>query len=401
MLCCDVNDSGPVLRVIHTSDKTVLSLGSVSCPETRGTNLDRFCSTVCATTRIHVFISTGSGTGRAQSVWTGLLRPLLAHFGLEELRHYRVHFTTSETSVAEWTTKWILPLAQSIRSPLVILLSGDGGVVDMINALTSPPTPFTPPEIALVPVGTGNALATSTGIEKLGSSLRTLLYGTPRPLPIFRTTFSPNARLLSDHGRTHTPFPTTPPTLHGAVVFSWALHAAIVADSDTPVLRAHGPARFQHAAQQALLPTPHPYRGTVSFRPPDTTHWHVIPRDAHGYILAALVRALEPGFTINPAASRAGMPPQPPLRLVHFGPLDAGATAELLRLAYAEGAHVRDERVGYEDVGAVRVVMTAGEEERWRRVCVDGRIVVLEEGGWVEVEMMAEKEWVVKILVEP
>ncbi|OAX82956.1 hypothetical protein ACJ72_02689 [Emergomyces africanus] len=62
---------------------------------------------------------------------------------------------------------------------------------------------------------------------------------------------------------------------------------------------------------------------------------------------------------------------------------------EVMQLAYDGGRHVveRGDVVGYEEVQAVRVDFCEGEkEERWRRICIDGMIVVVEDGGWVEVK---------------
>jgi len=56
----------------------------------------------------------------------------------------------------------------------------------------------------------------------------------------------------------------------------------------------------------------------------------------------------------------------------------------VMTLAYQDGKHVEEDVVGYEDVEAVRIEFKE-EEKRWRRVCVDGKIVVVEAGGWVEV----------------
>ncbi len=109
------------------------------------------------------------------------------------------------------------------------------------------------PILALVPLGTGNALfhslhkqssiSTSDSANSLYiQALHTLLHGSPRPLPIFRATFSPGARLLTNEGQTATPL--THNTLFGAIVASYGLHATLVADSDTPEYRKHGAARF-------------------------------------------------------------------------------------------------------------------------------------------------------------
>lgn len=63
-------------------------------------------------------------------------------------------------------------------------------------------------------------------------------------------------------------------------------------------------------------------------------------------------------------------------------------------LAYQGGKHVHEEAVGYQEVTAMRVEFLEKDDEgeqlrgRWRRVCIDGLIVRVEEGGWMEVSLV-------------
>jgi hypothetical protein len=56
----------------------------------------------------------------------------------------------------------------------------------------------------------------------------------------------------------------------------------------------------------------------------------------------------------------------------------------LLGLAYQSGQHVADPKVTYEEIDGLRVEFDE-EDEQWRLVCVDGKIVAIARGGWVEV----------------
>lgn len=58
-----------------------------------------------------------------------------------------------------------------------------------------------------------------------------------------------------------------------------------------------------------------------------------------------------------------------------------------MAMAYDGGKHVTDPQVRYECVRGLRVEIEE-EEERWRRVCVDGAIVAVPAGGRVEVEVV-------------
>ncbi|KAF2487930.1 ATP-NAD kinase-like domain-containing protein, partial [Neohortaea acidophila] len=344
---------------------------------------------------INIIVSTGSGTGLASAVWEQLVKPIFMRTGLSEDR-YTVHETTSAESVAQLAQSVILPIANDGRQQLVVLLSGDGGVVDLVNTLVtaSPTVGYRKPTIALLPLGTGNALASSAVVandETLG--LRTLLCGLPRQLPLFRATFSPGAKLLVNEGREEQPLQGVyhgSPATYGAVVCSWGLHATLVADSDTAEYRKFGAERFKMAANESLFPAgesmPHAYKGQVStLRTGEKAEWERVARSEHGYILATLVSNLEAAFTISPSSR----PLDGQLRLVHFAHVSGKEAMEIMMEAYQAGKHVEKARVGYEEIEAVKIEFYE-EEGRWRRVCVDGKIVRVEKDGWVEVRKETE-----------
>ncbi|CAD0038554.1 unnamed protein product [Aureobasidium pullulans] len=337
----------------------------------------------------HVVVSTASGTGQAQKFYETQLTDTFKSLGFKEDEHFFVHLTKSEDTITELTRDVFLPAANKGAVLSIILLSGDGGVVDIINAiLTSSRSPdFACPEITLLPLGTGNALANSLGVTADDSmGLTTLMQGKSRPLPILRTTFSPGSRLLiqegSDEAELHSH--NGKPTIWGAVVCSWGMHASLVADSDTTEYRKHGVERFQMAAKAALYPedgsSPHKYRGRVSVL--RRSEWHELDEKEHAYVLATFVSNLEKGFTISPASK----PLDGKLRLIHFGPMSGDEVMKVMTKAYDQGKHIEDERVRYEEIDGLRISFDDSEEDgRWRRICVDGKIIRVEKGGWVEV----------------
>lgn len=243
-------------------------------------------------------------------------------------------------------------------------------------------------------MGTGNALAHSTGISGGMHGLAAWLRGQPRDLPLIRATFSNDhggAKLLADEGRKHEDLPVRTATdsdFWGAVVFSWGFHAQIVADSDTPEYRAHGAKRFQMAAQEALFPAdgsgPHKYRGTLTVQTRDDSHsikWSKLGTDEHVYVLGTLVSNLEETFTISPQST----PFDGKLRLVHIGHDSGEEIMRIMGLAYQQGKHIEDEKVDYKEVAGFALQFEE-EDEKWRRVCVDGKIILVEKGGSVEVK---------------
>lgn len=181
--------------------------------------------------------------------------------------------------------------------------------------------------------------------------------------------------------------------------------------------RKHGAARFGMVANELLSPAdggePHAYRAKVTLRKcsapaaggltfPRPEFEEVIPREEHGYILMTLVSNLEKTFCISPASN----PLDGKLWIVHFGPKSGEEVMRIMRRAYQGGQHIsngsrKDEVVGYEEVEGARIeFLEPGDEQgRWRRVCVDGLIVRVEEGGWMEVTKVEEGGEAVDVLV--
>lgn len=339
--------------------------------------------------KVHIVISTGSGTGHAQAFWEQLVRPSLHENGVHG-NHYTLHSTTSESSINELIETAVLPQANKGVAQSVLLLSGDGGIVDTVNALLSgdQTETYKKPNITLLPAGTGNALANSAVVgDDNTMGLRTMFCGTSKEVPLIRATFSTGARLLVNEGREERELDGIidgMPVAHGAVVCSWGLHATLVADSDTTEYRKFGAERFKMAGKEALFPSdgssPHAYKGRVSILRPGKDDWEDISREEHGYILATLVSNLEAGFTISPSSR----PLDGKLWLVHFGHISGDEATEIMTKAYQGGKHVEDDKVGYDEIQRLKIQFDE-EDGRWRRVCLDGKIIRVEKGGWVEV----------------
>lgn len=366
--------------------------------------LDRFCISPHSphlliprgpdddTPNIHIIISIRSGTGEAQHFFDNVVRSTFKAMGLLE-QVYKIHVTESERSITELTRTVFLPRANNGIAQTILLLSGDGGIVDIVNVLlsASQSSLYVKPAIGIVTMGTGNALANSTGLDRsITRGLTNFFRGTPHSLPTFTAKFSPGSEFLVDEGRSSESLPPSDAgsgVVYGAVVCSWALHASLVAESDTTEYRKHGTSRFQMAATELLIPSddsePHVYKGKITLIKSDPTGReirHTLERQEHMYILATLVSNLEENLTISPDSE----PLDGQLRLVHFGSVSSAEVMRILGMAFQGGGHVKDEAVGYENINGLRIDFDE-KDSRWRRVCVDGKIVRVSEGGWVEV----------------
>lgn len=340
---------------------------------------------------IHVVVSTHSGTRKAKPFFSNVLKPLLSFL---DIKDYLVHETTSAETILELATAVFLPKSRQGVPQTIVLLSGDGGLIDLIKAFSEIPdgATFTLPVVSLIPMGTGNASANSAGLlSDSTSGLTTLLRGCPRILPTFQARLSPGSVYITDEGRGREAIlgrDPAAPAVYGAVVVSWGMHASLVADSDTAEYRKFGADRFKMAAKELLYPPDgsetHRYKGTVTVVKKDAATGqeteHAIDRTEHMYVLTTLVSQLESGFKVSPASK----PLDKQLRIVHFGPLAPDEAMGLMSLAYQGGRHVKEAAVGYEAVEAVRIRFDE-EDERWRRICIDGTIAATPRGGQLEI----------------
>lgn len=87
-----------------------------------------------AETQIHVLISTLSGTGLASDFYDIVLHPILGAIGLAD-SSYTLLRTSSVDSVREFARNVLLLGANEGKKQSILTLSGDGGLVDIINGL--------------------------------------------------------------------------------------------------------------------------------------------------------------------------------------------------------------------------------------------------------------------------
>ena len=342
--------------------------------------------------RIHVVISTGSGAGKAKSLFQDVLQPFLSYLGLTTCD---VHETQSAQTITELAHSYFIPCAQTGIDQTIILLSGDGGLVDIVDAFYNySESMIVPPCIGLMPTGTGNAMANSIGLHCPRMGLMTLLRGKLRRIPVFAASFSPRSQYITDEGRGRAPIcsdqtaETEDHKVYGAVVASWGIHAALVADSDTQAYRKFGIDRFKLAAKELLRPSDgsptHSYHAMITLakksKGADNQQMEFMDQNEHMYVLATLVSRLEKDFVISPDTS----PLDGCLRFVHFGPTLPDVAMQLMSKAYQGGLHVHERAVTYKEIEGFLIDFRE-ENERWRRVCIDGKIIVVERGGWMEV----------------
>ncbi|KAI2781890.1 TRM-domain-containing protein [Daldinia loculata] len=367
--------------------------------------------------RIHAVVSTGSGTGLALKFYNEVVGRLLSgrevypsdptinSVEISKPNPHNLVVTQSADSVREFAREISREDEDGVQHT-VVLLSGDGGVIEMLNGQVSVEGHNSEerlPLIAILPLGTGNALFHSLhksagttsrfpAPSSLVQGLRTLFNGRAAALPSFKAEFSPGSRIItykspessSDSVEEVESHADAVSHLYGAIVASYGFHSQLVWESDTPEYRKHGAKRFGMVAQQ-LLKESHAYNAIVELSGKDGSNVQKLDQDRHAYILATMVSNLEKTFTISPASK----PLDGKLRLVHFGAVSGEKTMEIMTQAYNDGKHIgmkwttedgKEEGVGYEETSVVKIT-TLEEDARWRKVCIDGTIVELPQGG--------------------
>jgi len=132
---------------------------------------------------------------------------------------------------------------------------------------------------------------------------------------------------------------------------------------------------------------PHVYRGLLRVDSQDVA-------DEHTYLLISHVSHLEPTFQIAPRQS----PLQRSVSVVQIGEMDGVGLRGVMKAVYDGSKHLEMESVKFFD-GVSEVEFVVGEEdERWRRICVDGEIIVIEKGGRINVKVLEDQERRVSIL---
>lgn len=83
---------------------------------------------------VHIIISTKSGAEQATAVFDNVLKPVLSIVGLDKTS-YQILRTESSDTVREFASGRLRERANEGVAQTVLLLSGDGGVVDIVNGL--------------------------------------------------------------------------------------------------------------------------------------------------------------------------------------------------------------------------------------------------------------------------
>ncbi|CAK9440955.1 uncharacterized protein LODBEIA_P48240 [Lodderomyces beijingensis] len=364
-----------LLTLLHTDDhyslqSEVKSWDNVQTPDST-TVIDELPSFL-SEGEVFVVDSVNSGKGRANetNLYSAIVAPLLERL---EINHTYIE-TTSASSITEFAQNFNTPDAK------IIFLSGDTSINEFINGLTLQKKSQSQSQSAKsiylypIPLGTGNSFALSLDLTSpLQSVSRLLASKQASPLHLYNLSLPQGSFHLVQNSAGDV---VESADLKFIVVFSWAFHASLVADSDTPELRKHGLERFQIAARNNLSRTQE-YEGDIIITNAKSGGKDVIEGPFAYFLLTPSTR-FEPTFDISPKGNIFDTN----LYLVAFRTQrnHDSYIMDIMMQAYDKGKHTENPDVIYRRINRdeqVTLLTKNSQELQQRRFCVDGSIIAL------------------------
>ncbi|TPX70629.1 hypothetical protein SpCBS45565_g01559 [Spizellomyces sp. 'palustris'] len=352
----------------------------------------------------HIFVNPASGSRSGKHIWDTIVHPALVGAGWRESSDgqqtfegtcFQVTFTERCNHAAD-TVRELVTKRQTLDGLGFVCIGGDGMVHEVINGVMSGVSTSKPPSfkipIAVIPAGTGNALATSLKMTSPEEATARLINYT-QTVPLKISSVHIGLSTLDEC--------PDEVLMYSFCVVSWGLHAQIVRQSE--MLRVLGRKRFQVAAMMniALM---HQYRGQlylldptelsqtdakpVAFAKPDWAmdeKW--APFDGtddaipFSYFLGTKMSSLEPGFQIAPHAH----PSTPNVDLVLAPSLNR---SQLLH--FLQSTPTIPEFIRYIKTRGFKLIpsQSSGRRTSWvpkvgklvHDICIDGEMVELENG---------------------
>lgn len=336
--------------------------------------------------------------GHAQDYFLTNIKPILTDL-VQSL-------TTTITSFAHDASNNSIPPSSATLQVMVV--GGDGTVHEIVNGVLRgvEGTPFASEqfrpriEFALIPMGTGNAIATSLGITGVQDALDRFLAERAVPLRVMTvSTRSKDANAVSDSNiNSNSNYKGWVPRVYTVVVNSFGLHCATVYDSEA--FRHLGNERFRMAAMKNVENLKQ-YKGQISVYGDvqtydrtakglaavsslDATKPTMVLPGPFTYMLLTKQAFLEPGFRPTPLAGTSD-------EWMDLLAVQNVGQAEIMAMF---GGTSTGEHIGLETVEYLKVKALELETPEKGRLCIDGEFMDIEAGaeGAVRIEMEEKKD---------
>lgn len=310
-------------------------------------------------------IHSGIGRNKEKDIYDKIFFPLFEALSIT----HDIIKTESSTTIRDYASSLLNDSNESIT---IIFISGDSSINEFINGLKDTKIPGKI-SIFAIPGGTGNSLSLSLNITNAIDSIVKLFQSTPLPLYLYQAEFPKHSYYLNQNEIEELENSTDVKFL---IVLSWAFHASLVADSDTPELRTHGLQRFQIAATQNLNRI-QKYEGDMYI---NNDHDEQCIKGPFAYWLLVSSLRFEPTFEISPNGDIS----KDELYLVAFNSKDDDKDhiMNIMKQVYDNGKHINNPDVIYKKIGPDDKIILKVKNSKpliQRRFCVDGRIVALPE----------------------
>lgn len=303
---------------------------------------------------ITVIDSIMSGTGREnRAFYKEILKPIFEELNIK----HTLLETTSPDSITDFAKSIDLAKEQT-----VIILSGDTSVMELVNGLPVEKTGTkNNVNLVLIPLGTGNALASSAGLLSEAIAVQKIFSIESSPLPLYEVEFPEGsyAPLLEDKPIHKLLF---------SIVVSWGSHAQMVYHADSPELKKLGTERFKVAAGQIFQHELKYHCDILLLENEKEEKFSHSTNHRYSSILA--VSNLEKLYRVSPDSQLK----KNELHILDFGDIPQQEFLGLLVAPYQGRAHVDDERVLYEPISPEKKIALQIDEEDPEKaiICVDG-----------------------------
>ncbi|GMM37496.1 hypothetical protein DASC09_048210 [Saccharomycopsis crataegensis] len=353
--------------------------------------------------KLVIIDSVKSGKGRTTDgdIYKNSIVPILKIIGLHDKHDY--YETETKDSIHQLARSLINSEVTPNKDLTVLLLSGDTSIHEFINGLpqTSAPRNI---NLGVIPLGSGNAFALELGVTSAINGVLKVFSDSSgiQKFPVHQASFSPGSYIQDPEDEEKIDSKSYISSLKFFVVLSWGLHAAIVGDSDSLELRKLGNDRFRIAAYNNINSILQNYEGEVVRMVNGVRVNDENQITCHSYFLLSLVKSLEANFTISPHSdfiSGKSYIIDIPFKNLSLSDHSSDSSekvncqlqkqkeflAGILEKVYVQSSHIDDPDIVYRRVftesNESLLVFVKDKEARKRRICVDGRIVILDNDG--------------------